>query len=99
MPEMGLFNAYENFVTVNMLRHSSPEEAVSTIVHEATHQNGFFNGIAQNSQFTEYQAFRNEYLFMNGQRPSLVERQQIWRGVQSLYPDLPQGKYPFGGSR
>jgi polyribonucleotide nucleotidyltransferase len=99
MREMSLFNAYENSVTVNMLRHSSPEEAVSTIVHEATHQNGFFKGIAQNSQFTEYQAFRNESLFMNGQRPSLTERQQIWRDVQSLYPNLPQGKYPFGGNQ
>lgn len=99
MPAMGYFDAYDNSVTVNMLRHSSAEEAASTIVHEATHQNGFYNGVAQNTQFTEYQAFRNEALFMNGARPSLSERINIWNDVQSLYPDLPQGKYPFRGKR
>jgi hypothetical protein len=99
MPAMGHFDAYDNSVTVNMLRHTSAEEAASTVVHEATHQNGFYRGIAQNTQFTEYQAFRNESLFMNGARPSLSERLNIWNDVKSLYPDLPQGKYPFGGKR
>lgn len=101
MKELGLFefDAKQNTVTVNMLRHSSAEEAASTIVHEATHQKGWFNGVPQNTQFTEYQAFRNEFLFMNGVRPSLSERMNIWNDVQSLYPDLPQGKFPFGGKR
>ncbi|WP_105534112.1 hypothetical protein [Solimicrobium silvestre] len=98
MNAMGLFNANTNDVTVNMALHSSPEEAASTIVHEATHQNGFFNGIPQITQYTEYQAFRNESLFQNGVRPSLDERLNIWNDFQSLCPDLPQGKYPFGGS-
>jgi hypothetical protein len=100
MPQMGLFDAGRNEVTVNMALHSSPQEAASTIVHEATHQNGFFKGIPQNTQYTEYQAFRNESLFQNnGVRPSLSERQNIWSDVQSLYPNLPQGKYPFGGGQ
>lgn len=97
MPDMGIFDPYNNSVTVNMLRHSSAEEAASTIMHEATHQNGFYKGAPQNTQFTEYQAFRNESLFQNGVRPSLSERLNIWNDVQSLYPHLPQGKYPFGG--
>jgi hypothetical protein len=79
------------------LRNSSPNEIVSTIVHEATHQNSFFRGIPQTSQYTEYLAFRNEALFQNGVRPSLVERYKIYEAVKSAYPNLPQGKYPFGG--
>ena len=99
MASMGWFDPNANEVRVNMLLHSSPEEAASTIVHEATHQNGFFNGIPQNTQYTEYRAFRNEYLFQNGARPPLNERMIIWNDVQQLYPELPQGKYPFGGQR
>ncbi|MBE1162758.1 hypothetical protein [Dyella acidiphila] len=99
MASMGTFDPNANEVTVNMALHSSPDEAASTIVHEATHQNGFFNGIPQNTQYTEYQAFRNESLFQNGVRPTLDERMNIWNDVQQLYPDLPQGKYPFGGQQ
>lgn len=97
MEAMGYFDAYANSVTVNMGRHFSAREAASTIVHEATHQNGFYKGKPQNTQFSEYQSFRNEMLFQNGVRPSLAERLEMWNDVQSLYPDLPQGKYPFGG--
>lgn len=99
MPAMGHFESYSNSVTINMLRHSSAQEAASTIVHEATHQNGFYRGIPQNSQFTEYQAFRNEALFMNGTRPPLSERINIWNDVKALYPELPEGRNPFGGKR
>jgi hypothetical protein len=99
MASMGTFDPNANEVTVNMALHSSPDEAAATIVHEATHQNGFFNGIPQNTQYTEYQAFRNESLFQSGVRPTLDERMNIWNDVQQLYPDLPQGKYPFGGQQ
>lgn len=99
MPAMGLFDGNRNRVTVNMLRHSSAEDAASTIVHEATHQSGFFRGIPQNTVYTGYRAFRNELLFSKGARPTLAERKDIWGAVESLYPDLPQGKYPFGGVR
>ena len=99
MSAMGMFDPNRNTVTINMLRHSSAEEAASTVVHEATHQSGFFKGIPQNSQYAEYQSFRNEYLFQTGARPSLQERLNIWNDVQELYPHLPQGKYPFGGGQ
>ena len=46
-----------------------------------------------------YVAFRNEALFNLGRRPTLVERQVIWKDVQHLYPDLPSGPVPFGGQR
>jgi hypothetical protein len=98
MPEMGLFNPYDNTVTVNMLRHTSSNEVASTVVHEAVHQNRFFrSNIAPTTQYEEYLAFRNEYLFSEGRRPSLFERQQIMERVQDLYPHLPSGKKPFGG--
>jgi len=99
MPDMGQFDAFKNTVTVNMLRHSSAMEAASTVVHEALHQNRFFKGAQLATQYEEYLAFRSESLFSNGTRPSLGERQRIWRDVQELYPHLPQGRSPFGGQR
>lgn len=41
MEALDYFDAYTNSVTVNMDRHFSARETASTIVHEATHQNGF----------------------------------------------------------
>ncbi len=97
MREMGLFDPYSNEVTVNMLRHSSAEEAASTVVHEALHQNRFFqSNMAPGTQFEEYLAFRNEFLFQNARRPSLTERQQIINDVvKPLYPQLPSGNLPI----
>jgi predicted aminopeptidase len=86
MMAMGEFDPNRNSVTVNMLRHSSAEEAASTVVHEATHQSGFFKRVPQNTQFTEYQAFRNKSFFQTGTRPSLQERYNIWKDIQELYP-------------
>lgn len=96
MEALGYFDAYTNSVTVNMGRHFSAREAASTIVREAAHKNGFYKGRPQNTQFSEYQAFGSEMLYKNG-GPSLAERLEIWNDVQSLYPHLPQEKYPFGG--
>lgn len=99
MLEMGLFDPNRNTVTVNMLRHSSADEAASTVVHEALHQNRYFqSGVAPGTQFEEYLAFRNEFLFQNGRRPTLIERQQIINEVvRPLYPQLPNGKLPTVG--
>lgn len=69
----------------------------ATIIHESTHQNGFFKGIRQNTQLTEYRAFRNEALFRAGRRPNLMERRAIWEEVGELYPHLEPGRSPFGG--
>ena len=99
MRAMGEFDPNRNSVTINMLRHSSAEEAASTVVHEASHQSAFFKGVPQNTQFAEYQAFRNESFFQTGTRPSLQERLNIWNDIQELYPCLPQGRYPFGGGK
>jgi hypothetical protein len=51
MVEFGIFDPYRNLVKVNMLHHSSAQGTASTVVHEATHQNGYFKGIPQNTQF------------------------------------------------
>lgn len=101
MLEMGLFDPNRNTVTVNMLRHSSADDAASTVVHEALHQNRFFqSGVAPGTQLEEYLAFRNEFLFQNGRRPTLMERQQIINEVvKPLYPQLPSGKLPTVGGK
>jgi hypothetical protein len=99
MPEMALFEGQHNRVTVNMLRHSSADEVASSVVHEATHQNRYFRDIPLGNQYEEYLSFRNEFLFEAGRRPTLLERKSIWDNVQQWYPQLPQGKSPFGGAQ
>jgi hypothetical protein len=85
MRALGLFDPTTNTVTVNMAFHRSPLEAVSTVIHEAAHQ--------------EYAAFRNEFIFNNdGALPSPGQELKIFNQVKSLYPDLPEGTNPFGGN-
>ncbi len=79
MPEMAVFDGNRNTVTINLARHSSPEDVASTLVHEATHQNRFFSGNQLGTQFEEYLLLRNEFLYGAGRRPSLPERQIIWQ--------------------
>jgi len=94
MGELGLFDRAQNKVTINLARHSSPEEFVSTLVHESAHQTRYFRGFKPDNIYEEYFAFRREFLFNNGRRPSLVERQQLWNEVQQMYSDLPVGRIP-----
>jgi hypothetical protein len=99
MREMGLFDGNRNTVTVNVLRHTSADEIASTVVHEGVHQHRFFGrGVSPGTQYEEYLAFRNEFLFTNGRRPTLLERQQILNEVvKPLYPRLPSGPVPRFG--
>ncbi|WP_167241342.1 hypothetical protein, partial [Massilia genomosp. 1] len=101
MKDMGLFDQYSNTVTINMLRHSSAKEAVSTIIHEAKHQHRFYRTGEAGTIYEEYLAFRNESLFTTGVRPARAERMNIYNDVKQLYKDkdLPLGQYPFGGKR
>ncbi|GEM_PF-2629988 len=99
MGDAALFNGSKNSVTVNLLRHSSADDVASTIVHEATHQNRWFNGNSLGTQYEEYLSLRNEFLYGAGRRPTIPERQIIWQKTQEMYPTLPQGRAPSGGSR
>jgi len=100
IPQAGLFDRFKNTVTVNMLRHASPREAVSTIVHEATHQNrAYTNGVGANTLYEEYLAYRNEELFRTGTRPTLAQRQEIINWIQKVpdYNDIEAGPLPTFG--
>ena len=95
MRDLGVYEGFRNRVTINLPRHATDEEIASTVVHEAVHQNRYFRKIPPTTQYEEYLAFRNESLFINGARPSLNERMRIWSYVQTLYPNLAQGRHPF----
>lgn len=95
MRDLGVYEGFRNRVTINLPRHATGEEIASTVVHEAVHQNRYFRKIPPTTQYEEYLAFRNESLFINGVRPSLNERMRIWSYVQTLYPNLAQGRHPF----
>jgi hypothetical protein len=55
--------------------------------------------LRKNTRYAEYQAYRNEHLFMTGKRPSLAERREIWNDMQALYPDSQPRKNPFEGAQ
>jgi hypothetical protein len=96
-PEKNLFGRYgygKNKVEVFMQNNGTAKEAISTIVHESKHVKNKFLG-KFNTQYDEYQAFRREFLFTEGRRPTFQERQVIWNRVQKDYADLPMEKNPF----
>ncbi|MFZ6876552.1 hypothetical protein ACO0LF_31330, partial [Undibacterium sp. Di27W] len=106
MGDAALFEGLTNTVTVNMLKMRSAEDVASAIVHEATHQKRWFNGAKLGTQYEEYMAYKNEFIFEASRnprlgefsiRPTLTERQELWRQTQENYKHLPQGKNPFGG--
>lgn len=97
MEDMGGFNKYKNRVIINLDKHSSSKEVVSTLVHEATHQKRYFQFKPKNTQYEEYLSFRNEFLFKESRRPTFTERKEIWDVVQEYYPHLEMKKNPFKG--
>jgi hypothetical protein len=92
----GQASGLRNEVEIFYWNNGTARDAVSTMVHESSHIDRFYKGARLNTQFDEYLAFRREFLFQQGRRPSLVERQRIWETVKDLYPDLPQERVPFG---
>jgi hypothetical protein len=102
-PDNGTFGIFEhqyNRATIFMRNNGTAKEAVSTMTHESSHARRFFrNGIRQPTQYEEYRAFRREFLFQEGQRPTLQERLKIWKETQVRYPRLPKGRNPFSGGK
>jgi hypothetical protein len=88
---MGSTRARENLVVVFVRNHGSPQEVVSTIVHEASHVHRFFRG----SRFTvldEVRARSREFLYQHGRRPTGAERRATWEEVRDIseYDGLPE---------
>jgi hypothetical protein len=77
----GQFEPNYNKATVFMRNNGTAKEAVSTIVHESSHAKRFFRRIAQNTRYEEYRAFRREFLFEYGKRPTFSERKVIWADI------------------
>ena len=92
-------------VEIFVLHNTNVDRAVGTIVHESTHveyRNQKRN--SSNTQYEEYRAFVREELYNNSKnphiqtRPTMEERLEFWETVKHSYPELPQGKNPFGDS-
>lgn len=77
-----------------MKNNGTAKEAVSALVHKSKHVRNRFLGKV-NTQYDEYQAFRREFLYTEGRRPNLQEKQDIWNMVQKTYSDLPMEKNPL----
>jgi hypothetical protein len=84
-----------NEVNIYVKNNRSTREAISTMVHESSHIDRHLRGIPQNTRYEEYVAFRREFLFQQGRRPTLQERSGIWETVNELYSYLQVGRSPF----
>jgi RHS repeat-associated protein len=82
-------------IDIYLQNNRNTNEAVSTLIHEASHMDRAYRGIPQNPRYEEYIAFRREALYNLGIKPTLQERKVIWENVNALYSDLPVGKSPF----
>jgi hypothetical protein len=73
----------------------SVEDAVATMIHESRHISDYQRGILdpfKNTHLDEFRAFRREFLYNYGRRPTLNERLDIRKSVEDLYPGLPSGR-------
>jgi hypothetical protein len=77
-------------VDIFMRNARSLRDAISTLVHESSHIVRASRGGRIATLHDEYMAFRREFLFEHGRRPTLLEREGIWKTVEERYPDLPR---------
>ena len=101
----GITWRYEKNVDIYEMNNFNVEDVVGTMVHESVHvEYRNRRRIPNNTQYEEYKAFVREEIYRRSKNPnvstklSLNERRILWETVKKRYPDLPQGKYPFGGS-
>ncbi len=67
---------------------------MKTYVHESSHAVAAARGRKIGTVSDEYQAFRREFLFINKRRPNFDERRSIFKNVQEVYDDVPDGEIP-----
>jgi hypothetical protein len=88
---MGHSHAPTNTVTIFVRNHVSAKDAVTTIVHEASHIHRFYRR-SRGSLLDEVRARSREFLYLHGRRPGLAERKAIWEEVREIpaYEHLPE---------
>lgn len=88
---MGRAHAPTNTIQIFVRNHGSAKDAVSTIVHEASHIHRSFRG-SRSTLLDEVRARSREFLYQNGRRPDLAERRAIWDEVRETpeYDGLPE---------
>jgi hypothetical protein len=67
------------------------KQSLETYVHESSHAVAAARGREIGTLADEYQAFRREFLYKRGRRPSLDERRTLFALVQDEYYDVPKG--------
>ena len=101
-PQEGLFGQhfrFKNKMEIYMQNNDSASEAVSTMVHETSHGRSLQLGRQFGTQYDEFRAFTREFMFKEGRRPTLQERQIIWERIQRNYADKPLERTPFSGRK
>jgi hypothetical protein len=86
-------------IEVYARNNSSVRNAVATFIHESRHRSDVARGVADLLNWTkldEYRAFRREFLFSHGWRPTRLERLQILEDIRMTpeYAPLPDGQLP-----
>jgi hypothetical protein len=67
------------------------QDSLTTYVHESSHAVAAARGRQIGTLADEYQAFRREFLFNNGRRPTFTERRDLFESVQRVYDDVDTG--------
>ena len=105
--QMGLTRKESNNVEIWEMNNWNKESVIGTMVHESVHVDfRFRKRIRNNTRYEEFRAFVREEMYRNSinsqstqLRPTLQRRYEIWDEVNQRYPELDEGKYPFGGAR
>ena len=88
---LGMTSRVGNRVRVFLGNHGSVDEVVQTLVHESAHARSVSKGRGFGTLGDEVQAAQREFLYTEGRRPTLAERQVIREQAQQAYPELVTG--------
>ncbi len=81
-------------ITIFKQNAMTVEQGTLAIVHESSHAIAVARGQVIGTQIDEYRAFRREFLFQYGRRPSLIKRLELFKLVQERYSDQSVGQLP-----
>ncbi|ODB95149.1 hypothetical protein A3197_17450 [Candidatus Thiodiazotropha endoloripes] len=92
--KLGETTKYQNgSIEIDIFKQNAfkSQDSLTTYVHESSHGVAAARGREIGTLADEYQAFRREFLFNNGRRPTFSERRNLFDSVQRVYDDVPTG--------
>lgn len=86
-------HSFDGSIEIDIFKQNAfkSQDSLTTYVHESSHVVAAARGRQIGTLADEYQAFRREFLFNNGRRPTFTERRDLFEGARRVYDDVDTG--------